>query len=108
MEYVKNTFSNLAKSVSGSVSTKQGDLFWTYSAGGIPLATYGLLAATTVVLAASTMSLKSDEPAAAAAEPVAPADTEEPAAAAPATGGKRQRTGKSKQASKSKNTKRRI
>jgi hypothetical protein len=57
MDYIKNTFSNLAKQVGGSASTKQSDLFWTYSAGGIPLVTYGLLAATTLVLAASTLSM---------------------------------------------------
>ena len=128
MDYIKNTFTNLAKQAGGSVSTKQSDLFWTYSAGGIPLVTYGLLAATTLVLAASTLSMsgvsKTEDnntapDAAPAAEPAAVPEPEpepepkpepEPVPSTePGQGGKRKKgkSSKNKKSKKSKTTKRR-
>lgn len=113
MDYIKNTFSNLAKQAGGIVSTKQSDLFWTYSAAGIPLATYGLLAATTLVLASYTLSMSGggngdsntnvEEQAPIPAAVAVPVE-EQP----PVTGGKRQKNKSGKRDIKaSKTTKRR-
>jgi hypothetical protein len=116
MDYIKNTFSNLAKQAGGIVSTKQSDLFWTYSAAGIPLATYGLLAATTLVLASYTLSMSGggngdsnpgvEEPIPAAV--AVPESTSVQEEQSPVTGGKRQKNKSGKRDIKaSKTTKRR-
>jgi len=55
MEYIKSSFSNLLAKAAAPVATTQSDLFWTYTAGGVPLITFALLAGTTVVLATSTL-----------------------------------------------------
>ena len=57
MEYIKTSFSNLLSRAAAPVNTTQSDLFWTYSAGGVPLLTFALLAGTTVVLATSTLAM---------------------------------------------------
>ena len=114
MDYIKNTFSNLAKQAGGSVSTKQSDLFWTYSAAGIPLATYGLLAATTLVLASYTLSMSgggNDNSNPGVEEPIPAAvavPVEEQPPVTGVTGGKRQKNKSGKRDIKaSKTTKRR-
>jgi hypothetical protein len=112
MDYIKNTFSNLAKQAGGIVSTKQSDLFWTYSAAGIPLATYGLLAATTLVLASYTLSMSGggnddSNPGVEEQAPI-PAAVAVPVEEPPVTGGKRQKNKSGKRDNKaSKTTKRR-
>jgi hypothetical protein len=57
MEYIKSSFSNLLAKAAAPVATTQSDLFWTYTAGGVPLITFALLAGTTVVLATSTLAM---------------------------------------------------
>lgn len=73
MNYVRQTFSNLLNTAGSSVSTKQTDLFWTYSAGGVPVITYALLAATTVILATSTLAMSMEQEGSSPAEESAPA-----------------------------------
>lgn len=77
MEYIKTSFSNLLAKAAAPVATTQSDLFWTYSAGGVPLITFALLAGTTVVLATSTLAMNGGS------EPGP--DTSSAAAAAPTT-----------------------
>jgi hypothetical protein len=61
MNYVRQTFANLLNTAGSVVSTKQTDLFWSYSTGGVPVITYALLAATTVILATSTIAMSMDQ-----------------------------------------------
>ena len=45
---------------SAPTQTVQSNLFWIYSAGGVPIVTYVILAATTVVLATSTLAMSEE------------------------------------------------
>ena len=77
MNYVRQTFANLLNTAGSVVSTKQTDLFWSYSTGGVPVITYALLAATTVILATSTIAMSMDQE----------GGSEQPSIPAPSVGG---------------------
>lgn len=110
MDYIKTSFSNLMGQATATTSTTQSNLFWTYSAGGVPILTYIILAGTTVVLATSTLAMSGGSEKAAAApteSPAAAAESPAPESGEPKVGGsKRNKTTKSKKHKSNSNTKR--
>ena len=109
MDYIKTSFSNLMGQATATTSTTQSNLFWTYSAGGVPILTYIILAGTTVVLATSTLAMSggSEKAATPTESPAAAAESPAPESGEPKVGGsKRNKTTKSKKHKSNSNTKR--